>query len=95
MVDLCFIFFVNEIILIMKLNECLFILLCDIVVGIVVFFVVLLFCFGIVNVFGVELFVGFVLGIVGGIVVVLLSGLLLFVSGLVVGFVVIVVEGIV
>ncbi|WP_269506160.1 SulP family inorganic anion transporter [Burkholderia sp. IMCC1007] len=78
----------------MKLNERLSTLPRDIVAGIVVFLVALPLCLGIANASGVEPFAGLVSGIVGGIVVALLSGSSLSVSGPAAGLVVIVVEGI-
>ena len=79
----------------MKLNERLSTLPRDIVAGIVVFLVALPLCLGIANASGVEPFAGLLSGIVGGIVVALLSGSPLSVSGPAAGLVVIVVEGIV
>ncbi|MBY4660956.1 SulP family inorganic anion transporter, partial [Burkholderia dolosa] len=58
----------------MKLNERLSTLPRDIVAGTVVFLVALPLCLGIANASGVEPFAGLVSGIVGGIVVALLSG---------------------
>ncbi|WP_254593979.1 SulP family inorganic anion transporter, partial [Burkholderia dolosa] len=78
----------------MKLNERLSTLPRDIVAGIVVFLVALPLCLGIANASGVEPFAGLLSGIVGGIVVALLSGSSLSVSGPAAGLVVIVVEGI-
>ncbi|MBY4785414.1 SulP family inorganic anion transporter, partial [Burkholderia dolosa] len=78
----------------MKLNERLSTLPRDIVAGTVVFLVALPLCLGIANASGVEPFAGLVSGIVGGIVVALLSGSSLSVSGPAAGLVVIVVEGI-
>ncbi|PXX29508.1 MULTISPECIES: SulP family inorganic anion transporter [Burkholderia] len=78
----------------MKLNERLSTLPRDVVAGIVVFLVALPLCLGIANASGVEPFAGLVSGIVGGIVVALLSGSSLSVSGPAAGLVVIVVEGI-
>lgn len=66
----------------------------DIVAGTVVFLVALPLCLGIANASGVEPFAGLVSGIVGGLVVALLSGSSLSVSGPAAGLVVIVVEGI-
>ncbi|WP_010091182.1 SulP family inorganic anion transporter, partial [Burkholderia ubonensis] len=78
----------------MKLNERLSLLPRDIIAGIVVFLVALPLCLGIANASGVEPFAGLVSGIVGGLVVALLSGSSLSVSGPAAGLVVIVVEGI-
>ncbi|WP_455775141.1 SulP family inorganic anion transporter, partial [Burkholderia stabilis] len=78
----------------MKFNERLSTLPRDIVAGIVVFLVALPLCLGIANASGVEPFAGLVSGIVGGIVVALLSGSSLSVSGPAAGLIVIVVEGI-
>ncbi|MGS0895488.1 SulP family inorganic anion transporter [Burkholderia stagnalis] len=78
----------------MKFNERLSTLPRDIVAGIVVFLVALPLCLGIANASGVEPFAGLVSGIVGGIVVALLSGSSLSVSGPAAGLVAIVVEGI-
>ena len=86
--------YANEITPTMKLNERLSTLPRDIVAGIVVFLVALPLCLGIANASGVEPFAGLVSGIVGGIVVALLSGSSLSVSGPAAGLVVIVVEGI-
>ncbi|WP_254227952.1 SulP family inorganic anion transporter [Burkholderia gladioli] len=66
----------------------------DAVAGIVVFLVALPLCLGIANASGVEPFAGLVSGIVGGLVVALLSGSPLSVSGPAAGLVVIIVEGI-
>ncbi|WP_323121615.1 SulP family inorganic anion transporter [Burkholderia alba] len=66
----------------------------DFVAGTVVFLVALPLCLGIANASGVEPFAGLVSGIVGGLVVALLSGSPLSVSGPAAGLVVIVVEGI-
>ena len=66
----------------------------DAVAGTVVFLVALPLCLGIANASGVEPFAGLISGIVGGIVVALLSGSPLSVSGPAAGLVVIVVEGI-
>lgn len=79
---------------IMKLNERLSTVPRDIVAGIVVFLVALPLCLGIANASGVEPFAGLMSGIVGGIVVALLSGSSLSVSGPAAGLVVIVVDGI-
>ena len=62
--------------------------------GIVVFLVALPLCLGIANASGVEPFAGLVSGIVGGLVVAVLSGSRLSVSGPAAGLVVIVVDGI-
>ncbi|MCO8649657.1 SulP family inorganic anion transporter, partial [Burkholderia multivorans] len=78
----------------MKLNERLSTVPRDIVAGIVVFLVALPLCLGIANASGVEPFAGLMSGIVGGIVVALLSGSSLSVSGPAAGLVVIVVDGI-
>ncbi|ALK31478.1 SulP family inorganic anion transporter [Burkholderia plantarii] len=66
----------------------------DAVAGTVVFLVALPLCLGIANASGVEPFAGLVSGIVGGLVVALLSGSSLSVSGPAAGLVVIVVDGI-
>lgn len=66
----------------------------DAVAGIVVFLVALPLCLGIANASGVEPFAGLVSGIVGGLIVALLSGSSLSVSGPAAGLVVIIVEGI-
>jgi MFS superfamily sulfate permease-like transporter len=66
----------------------------DLLAGIVVFFVALPLCLGIANASGVEPFAGLVSGIVGGLVVAVLSGSRLSVSGPAAGLVVIVVDGI-
>ncbi|KVL46550.1 hypothetical protein WT01_36365 [Burkholderia cepacia] len=78
----------------MKFNERLSTLPRDTVAGVVVFLVALPLCLGIANASGVEPFAGLVSGIIGGIVVALLSGSTLSVSGPAAGLVVIVVEGI-
>ncbi|PPF03488.1 SulP family inorganic anion transporter [Burkholderia pseudomallei] len=66
----------------------------DFVAGTVVFLVALPLCLGIANASGVEPFAGLVSGIVGGLVVAVLSGSPLSVSGPAAGLVVIVVDGI-
>src|SRR5258705_12474822 len=66
----------------------------DFVPGTVVFLVALPLCLGIPNASGVEPFAGLVSGIVGGLVVAVLSGSRLSVSGPAAGLVVIVVDGI-
>ncbi len=66
----------------------------DFVAGTVVFLVALPLCLGIANASGVEPFAGLVSGIVGGLVVAVLSGSRLSVSGPAAGLVVIVVDGI-
>ena len=66
----------------------------DMLAGIVVFLVALPLCLGIANASGVEPFAGLVSGIVGGLVVAVLSGSRLSVSGPAAGLVVIVVDGI-
>ncbi|MDH6150928.1 MFS superfamily sulfate permease-like transporter [Paraburkholderia sp. WSM4179] len=66
----------------------------DLIAGVVVFLVALPLCLGIANASGVEPFAGLVSGIIGGLVVALLSGSPLSVSGPAAGLVVIVVEGI-
>ncbi|RQQ06841.1 SulP family inorganic anion transporter [Burkholderia stagnalis] len=78
----------------MNLKERLSSLPRDIVAGVVVFLVALPLCLGIANASGVEPFAGLVSGIVGGLVVALLSGSSLSVSGPAAGLVVIVIEGI-
>jgi MFS superfamily sulfate permease-like transporter len=66
----------------------------DLLAGTVVFLVALPLCLGIANASGVEPFAGLVSGIVGGLVVAVLSGSRLSVSGPAAGLVVIVVDGI-
>lgn len=66
----------------------------DVFSGVVVFLVALPLCLGIANASGVEPFAGLVSGIVGGLVVALLSGSHLSVSGPAAGLVVIVVSAI-
>lgn len=66
----------------------------DLFAGTVVFLVALPLCLGIANASGVEPFAGLVSGIVGGLVVAVLSGSRLSVSGPAAGLVVIVVDGI-
>ncbi len=66
----------------------------DLVAGLVVFLVALPLCLGIANASGVDPFAGLVSGIIGGIVVALLSGSSLSVSGPAAGLIVIVVDGI-
>ena len=66
----------------------------DVLAGTVVFLVALPLCLGIANASGVEPFAGLVSGIVGGLVVAVLSGSRLSVSGPAAGLVVIVVDGI-
>jgi MFS superfamily sulfate permease-like transporter len=66
----------------------------DVLSGIVVFLVALPLCLGIANASGVEPFAGLVSGIVGGLVVALLSGSHVSVSGPAAGLVVIVVSAI-
>ncbi len=66
----------------------------DLFSGIVVFLVALPLCLGIATASGVEPFAGLISGIVGGLVVALLSGSRLSVSGPAAGLVVIVVEAI-
>lgn len=66
----------------------------DALAGTVVFLVALPLCLGIANASGVEPFAGLVSGIVGGLVVAVLSGSRLSVSGPAAGLVVIVVDGI-
>ncbi|AOJ10792.1 SulP family inorganic anion transporter [Burkholderia mayonis] len=66
----------------------------DFVAGTVVFLVALPLCLGIANASGVEPFAGLVSGIVGGLIVAVLSGSPLSVSGPAAGLVVIVVDGI-
>src|SRR5579864_8355731 len=66
----------------------------DVFAGIVVFLVALPLCLGIATASGVAPFAGLVSGIVGGLVVALLSGSHLSVSGPAAGLVVIVVDGI-
>ncbi|WP_420956203.1 SulP family inorganic anion transporter [Burkholderia gladioli] len=78
----------------MKLKDRIATLPRDSVAGIVVFLVALPLCLGIANASGVEPFAGLMSGIVGGLVVALLSGSSLSVSGPAAGLVVIIVEGI-
>ncbi|MFM0164250.1 SulP family inorganic anion transporter [Paraburkholderia sediminicola] len=66
----------------------------DMFAGTVVFLVALPLCLGIANASGVEPFAGLLSGIIGGLVVALLSGSHLSVSGPAAGLVVIVVDGI-
>jgi len=66
----------------------------DVFAGTVVFLVAMPLCLGIANASGVEPFAGLLSGIIGGLVVALLSGSHLSVSGPAAGLVVIVVEGI-
>ncbi|MBW8831866.1 MAG: SulP family inorganic anion transporter [Burkholderiales bacterium] len=66
----------------------------DLFAGTVVFLVAMPLCLGIANASGVEPFAGLLSGIIGGLVVALLSGSHLSVSGPAAGLVVIVVEGI-
>jgi len=66
----------------------------DLLAGTVVFLVALPLCLGIANASGVEPFAGLVSGIVGGLVVAVLSGSRLSVSGPAAGLVVIVIDGI-
>ncbi|MEQ5842869.1 SulP family inorganic anion transporter [Paraburkholderia acidicola] len=66
----------------------------DMFAGTVVFLVALPLCLGIANASGVEPFAGLLAGIIGGLVVALLSGSHLSVSGPAAGLVVIVVDGI-
>ncbi|GAA0765635.1 SulP family inorganic anion transporter [Ideonella azotifigens] len=66
----------------------------DVPAGIVVFLVALPLCLGIANASGVDPLAGLLSGIIGGLVVALLSGSPLSVSGPAAGLVVIVVEGI-
>lgn len=66
----------------------------DLFSGIVVFLVALPLCLGIANASGVDAFAGLLSGVIGGLVVALLSGSQLSVSGPAAGLVVIVVEGI-
>src|SRR6185312_16353647 len=66
----------------------------DVLAGIVVFLVALPLCLGIATASGVDPFAGLVSGIVGGLVVALLSGSHLSVSGPAAGLVVIVVSAI-
>ncbi|MGF6414996.1 MFS superfamily sulfate permease-like transporter [Paraburkholderia sp. MM5482-R2] len=66
----------------------------DLIAGVVVFLVALPLCLGITNASDVEPFADLVSGIIGGLVVALLSGSPLSVSGPAAGLVVIVVEGI-
>ena len=66
----------------------------DVFAGVVVFLVALPLCLGIATASGVEPFAGLVSGIVGGLVVALLSGSHLSVSGPAAGLVVIVVSAI-
>ena len=66
----------------------------DLFAGTVVFLVAMPLCLGIANASGVEPFAGLLSGIIGGLVVALLSGSQLSVSGPAAGLVVIVVDGI-
>ncbi|WP_277182843.1 SulP family inorganic anion transporter [Caballeronia sp. BR00000012568055] len=66
----------------------------DIFAGTVVFLVAMPLCLGIANASGVEPFAGLLSGIIGGLVVALLSGSQLSVSGPAAGLIVIVVDGI-
>ncbi|WP_250510536.1 SulP family inorganic anion transporter [Caballeronia sp. GACF4] len=66
----------------------------DLFAGTVVFLVAMPLCLGIANASGVEPFAGLLSGIIGGIVVALLSGSQLSVSGPAAGLIVIVVDGI-
>lgn len=67
---------------------------CDVFAGIVVFLVALPLCLGIATASGVDPFAGLISGIIGGLVVALLSGSHLSVSGPAAGLVVIVVSAI-
>ena len=78
----------------MSLRETFIALPRDLFAGTVVFLVAMPLCLGIANASGVEPFAGLLSGIVGGLVVALLSGSQLSVSGPAAGLVVIVVEGI-
>ncbi|SAL30611.1 sulfate transporter [Caballeronia arvi] len=66
----------------------------DVFAGTVVFLVAMPLCLGIANASGVEPFAGLLSGIIGGLVVALLSGSQLSVSGPAAGLIVIVVDGI-
>src|SRR5579863_4720207 len=66
----------------------------DLFAGTVVFLVAMPLCLGIANASGVEPFAGLLSGIIGGLVVALLSGSHLSVSGPAAGLIVIVVDGI-
>jgi MFS superfamily sulfate permease-like transporter len=78
----------------MTLREKLFSFPRDMFAGTVVFLVALPLCLGIASASGVEPFAGLLSGIIGGLVVALLSGSQLSVSGPAAGLVVIVVDGI-
>ena len=66
----------------------------DMLAGVIVFFVALPLCLGIANASGVDPLAGLLSGMIGGLVVALLSGSQLSVSGPAAGLVVIVVDGI-
>ena len=66
----------------------------DVLAGVIVFFVALPLCLGIANASGVDPLAGLISGMIGGLVVALLSGSQLSVSGPAAGLVVIVVDGI-